>query len=591
MLVSLCIMILVSTSDALDVNYNGTCLGDLRVEYDFIIVGGGSAGCRVAEHLSSKESFKILLIEAGGVPPEFSKIPLLTALALDNPKFDWQYKTVPQKTSMLSAVDRVRTIASGRVLGGGSSINLMAYQRGDRDDYNTWESVYGAKGWNFDEVSKLFKEAENSDDPFLSDDFHGRLGPLGVTTHRESHPIKEAIFKACEEEFGLQYSDQNDGNHWGYFDMMSSTKHGRRVSSFNAFLEPNLHRENLDVLLHAHVTKVLIENGHAVGVLLVRDGLQRIVRASREVVLSAGALRTPQLLLLSGIGDREHLEQHQIPVVHHLPGVGKNFQDHYGFTGLLAEIPDEGIPDLHSVEGLHQWLVNQTGPFAYPSGLQMGLMYVTTGDNGKRADAEIIPIAIKNFVYETNLRKDVFMDFYGPLHGKSTLSMFVLIQHPDSRGEVRLASSDATAQPYIDPKYYSHPADLEKAVKAGRQALQLMRSNRMRSVNVTLYKRPFPSCAHLELFSDDYLRCLATHHTLNAFHPCGTCRIGKDPLAVVDERLRVHGVRGIRIADNSIMPEITTGHLNAPAIMIGSKAGQLILEDYSDIVTTERQEL
>ncbi|OQR76716.1 glucose dehydrogenase-like [Tropilaelaps mercedesae] len=580
-------------SNALHASFNGTRLKDLQDVYDFIVVGGGSAGCRVAERLSSNASFKVLLIEAGGVPPESSKIPMLATLAHGDLRFDWQYKTVPQKTSMQAARDNVRTISAGRVLGGGSTLNFMAYQRGNRDDYDTWEAKHGANGWNFDEVLKVFKEVENSDDLLLSDEYYGRSGPLGVTTYREAHPIKNALYSAFTEELSLDYSDQNDGNHWGYYDMVSTTKRGRRVSSFNAFIEPNIHRPNLDFLLHAQVTKVLIEDGHAMGVSFVRDGIQRTVRAFREVVLSAGALRSPQLLMLSGIGDQKHLEQHKVPVVHHLPGVGQNLQDHYGYLGIVAEIPDDGIPDLKDIDSLHQWLLEQTGPFAYPSGTQMGFMYFSTKNNEKQPDIEVIPLATKNLRFETDLRQEVFLDFYGPLYDKSTLHMLLLIQHPESRGEVRLANADGESAPLIDPKYFSHPDDLEKAVNGGRQLLRVMRSDKLRAANITLHERPIATCAHLQLFSDDYLRCLATHHTIEVFHPCGTCKIGKadDPLAVVDERLRVRGVKGLRVADNSVMPSITAGHLNAPATLIGSKAGQMILEDCGVISTASREEL
>ncbi|XP_003747293.1 uncharacterized protein LOC100899481 [Galendromus occidentalis] len=569
---------------AFHADFNGTSIRDLRTEYDFVIVGGGSAGCRIADVLSSSGEFTVLVLEAGGVPPESSKIPLLALMPYNSKEYDWIYRSVPQKTSMLAAKNKVRTLNAARNLGGGSTWNMMYYQRGNFEDYDRWERDFGAKGWGSKEVLELFKEVEGADDMELSDDFHGRHGPLGVTTFRDEYPLKEAFFEAAEKTLGLNYSDQNDGNHWGSFHLTATIKRGRRVSSFNAFIEPNLNRGNLHISLYSQVLKIDFEDKRASGITIIKDGVRRSIRASKEVVLSAGAFRSPQLLMLSGIGDEAHLKEFKIPLRSHLPGVGKNLQDHFGHVGILAKIPDDDVPDFDDVRGLKQWLFDQTGPFAKPPGVGLGLLYTSTGADKRSPDVELIPQAAREDLLGSDLPDEMLREYYGEFAGQSMLSFIHLVQKPKSRGELRLASADPIDYPQIDMKYFSHPDDVKSAVSAAKQVVELLRSDTMRKAGVRLVEKHFPPCKEFDLFSEEYLSCLATHHTVHVFHYCGTCRIGAqgDPLAVVDERLRVRGVDGLRVVDTSVIPSIPVGHLNAPVIMIASKAGKMILEEYDD---------
>jgi len=522
-------------------------------EFDYVIVGAGSSGSVLASRLSEDPNVTVCLVEAGGSDDsKFIQIPAAIAAIIATPIKNWAYKTAPQP----GLNNRRGFQPRGRVVGGSSSINAMIYIRGQREDYEDWKAA-GADGWGWDDVLPYFYKSQHQERG--ESEHHAVGGPLNVADLRHKAKVAEAFIEAAGELQLPQNDDFNGDSQEGLGWYQVTQKDGQRWSAARAYLTPNLNRPNLHIITKARATRVLFDGKRATG-LEYRQGGTKQVKARREVILSGGAFNSPHLLLLSGVGPAAHLKDHGIAVQHELPGVGRNLHDHIDYVSLYyCKTKDAlglGPGGLWQfLSGYGPWKRNGTGVlttnFAEAGG------FLKSDPSVDRPDIQF------HFVI------GMVDDHTRKRHFKRGYSSHVCVLRPKSRGWVELESADPMKAPLIDPQFLADPEDLEvlrRGVKIQRRILEAPAFAPYRG------KELYTNGSETDDQLDEWIRKRAD----SVYHPVGTCRMGKDADAVVDPELKVHGLEGLRVVDASIMPSVISGNTNAPCIMIGEKAADMI---------------
>jgi choline dehydrogenase-like flavoprotein len=534
-----------------------------RARFDYIIVGAGSAGCVLANRLSADPRNRVLLLEAGGKDNWiWFHVPVGYLFAIGNPRADWMFKTEPEP----GLNGRVINYPRGRVIGGSSAINAMIYMRGQAADYDHWRQI-GLTGWGWDDLLPLFKKQE---DHFAgASEWHGSGGEWRIEEPRVRWPILDAV-QAAAAEIGIPpVDDFNRGDNFGSGYFQVNQRRGRRWSTARGFLRPALARPNLTLLSGVHVERVVFEDGCAAGVAFTLGNMLVVARADGAVILSAGAVGTPQLLELSGLGAAGRLQRLGIPVVHDIPGAGENLQDHLQLRLIYKVLNTRTLNMDYRSFARRGWMgadyvLRRRGPLTMaPS--QFGIF--------AKSDPAIGTANLEFHVQPLSLDK-----FGDPLHPFAAITMSVSNLRPESRGSVHVDSIDSRAHPKIRPNYLMAEADRRVAIDAMRLTRRICAAKAFARFAPEEYL-PGPSSV-----TDEELSAAAGAIGTTIFHPVGTAKMGiaSDPLAVVDDRLRVRGVLGLRVADASVMPRITSGNTNSPTMVIAEKAAAMILADASE---------
>lgn len=525
--------------------------------YDYVIVGGGSAGCVLANRLSADSSARVLLLEAGGKDNHpLIHMPVGFAKMTTGPH-TWGFKTAPQK----HANDREIPYAQARVIGGGSSINAEIFTRGHPSDYDRWAKDEGCDGWGFKDIQQYFLRSEGNS--VLSGEWHGTDGPLAVSNIPDPQPMTRAFVQSCQEA-GIPFNaDFNGPLQAGSGFYQTTTKNYRRCSAAVGYLKPVMDRPNLTVETGCHVLKIEFAGNRASGVEYTRGNDPRRVRAESEVLVTSGAIGTPKIMMLSGVGPAAHLREHGIDVIADLPGVGSNLNDHFGID-IVAELTGH-----YSLDKYNKWYNAALAGleyYAFKSGpvtsnvVEGGAFWHSGRGNGEVPDLQF------HFLAGAGAEAGV----PSVKKGASGITLNSYNVRPKSRGTVRLRSARPEDLPVIDPNFLAEPDDLKCSVEGVKKSVEIFRQPSLQKYIKTIR---FPDAS---VTSQDDFEAYARQNGRTSYHPIGTCKMGHDEMSVVDTQCRVHGLDGLRICDSSIMPSLIGSNTNAPTIMIGEKASDLI---------------
>jgi choline dehydrogenase len=525
-------------------------------QFDYVVIGAGSAGCVLANRLSEDPQVRVCVLEAGGRDRNpWIHVPAGYVKTMTMPGLNWLFDTEPDAHTGNRAIP----VPRGRVLGGSSSINGMVYVRGQALDYDVWAQL-GNRGWSYEDVLPYFRKSEHREGGGDAR-FHGSGGPLNVADVRETDPLLDTVIEAAGNCGYPHNPDYNGASQEGFGYFQTTMKNGQRMSTAKAFLRPAMARPNLTVLTDAHATSIRFEGRRAAGVRFHQRGKDREVLATREIVLAAGAVQSPQLLELSGVGQPDRLRGLGIDVRHELPGVGENLQDHYVSRATFrirgARTLNERMRGLSLLGEVAKFAFARTGGLAAPAGIVFG--FVRTRPELETPDVQY-HIAHASF---RDPKKRLLDGFPGLTIGPCQL-------RPASRGTLHIRSADPFAAPRIAPNFLHEAVDRDTQVAGLRIARDLAAAQPLaRFVEAEITPGP-------DVLSDAQLLDYAARTGATVYHPVGTCKMGADPMAVVDQELRVHGLEGLRVADASVMPRLVSGNTNAPVIMIAEKAADLI---------------
>ena len=530
-------------------------------QFDYIVVGSGSAGGIIAARLSENGKHSVLCLEAGEKDENYfwSKIPAASAFLFDDPKANWRYWSEPHERYG----DRPLYVPRGKILGGSSAINGMVYVRGQKQDYDHWAQL-GCTGWSYEDVLPMFKRMENFDGG--EDEHRGRGGPIRITEAAKVTPFYDLVIQSAVNLGIPRNPDYNGGDQEGVAMAQGSIHKGRRQSTAVCYLEPARARPNLTIQSGAEASSLIMDGKRCVGIRYQVRGEAREARVGREVIVSCGTINSPKLLELSGIGQPEILRQHGIDVVHALPGVGENLRDHYAvllkYTITQKDVSQSDISHGWKFirEGL-RYILLRRGFIAQSMGAARLFFRTRKGLESPDAMMALIPYIP---ILENGERR---------ISRQRGLSMFAHTQRTESTGSLHIKSARPEEEPAINYNFLHSAYDRETNIRAIRKARELMATPPLSDV---IGEELEPGT---DVQTDDEILDYMRHFGQTTYHPIGTCKMGRDPMAVVDEKLRVHGLDGLRVADASIMPTITSGNTNAPSMMIGEKCADMILSD------------
>ncbi len=524
--------------------------------YDYVIVGAGSAGSALAYRLTAKPGNRVLLIEAGKAGHPLARLPVSFGLFIDHPGVNWRYRSEPEDGTHT----RVIPVPRGKLLGGSSSINGLVYVRGQSLDYDTW-AQRGNRGWSWQDVEPLFRRMENHDKAV--DGVRGKGGPLGVSEVGDKNPLYDALFNAAEQVGHRRNPDYNGPDQEGIAKTQATIWRGRRMSTAHCYLRPAMKRPNLHVVTEAEARRLILDGLRCHGVVYARRGQSEEVRAEREVILCGGAIASPQLLELSGIGRPEILRACGIDVRHALSGIGENLRDHI-IARLQLRVKAESASYNGRVRGvrgaveLFKYVTASTGFLSLPSAPLTAFLKTRTGLETPDVQMFFVPYAVK----DPKHRK---------LHDFAAMTAACYQLRPESLGTVHIQSADPREQPAIHFNFLSDPIDRDTTNAGFKMLRQIVDAPAMAAYSGEEFS-PGPT-----IDTDDKIESWLRANAETAYHPIGTCRMGPGKDAVVDDRLRVHGMQGLRVADASIFPTMPSGNTNTPSIMVGEKCADLIL--------------